>query len=77
MVGYQAEAIEHYFSGSRFDIQFRLQEPVDGTGSAALLGREFVGASDFLLTFGDTCAVRQSTSMPWNGWTVKQKLCWR
>lgn len=53
VVGYHREALEKYFSGSAFDIEFRVQEPVNGTGSAALLAREFVGGDPFLLTYGD------------------------
>lgn len=53
VVGYHCEAIETHFRGSRFNIEFRVQEPVNGTGSAALLARAFVGDRPFLLTFGD------------------------
>jgi dTDP-glucose pyrophosphorylase len=34
-------------------VEFRVQHPIDGTGSAARLGREFAGDQPFLLTFGD------------------------
>ena len=53
VVGYHREAIEDHFRGSRFNIDFTIQDPVNGTGSAALLAREFVGKTPFLLTFGD------------------------
>jgi len=53
VVGYQREVIENHFHGSPFDIQFVTQEPVNGTGSAALLAREFAADNPFLLTFGD------------------------
>jgi len=53
VVGYRREAIEQHFRGSRFDIEFRVQERVDGTGSAARLARDFAGSDPFLLTFGD------------------------
>ncbi len=51
VVGYRREAIEDYFRGR--PLEFRVQEPVNGTGSAALLAREFAAAAPFLLTFGD------------------------
>jgi dTDP-glucose pyrophosphorylase len=53
IVGYLREVIEEHFRGSRHTIEFRLQENVNGTGSAALLAREFAGGDAFLLTFGD------------------------
>jgi dTDP-glucose pyrophosphorylase len=34
-------------------LEFRVQDPVDGTGSAARLAREFVGNKSFLLTYAD------------------------
>jgi UDP-N-acetylglucosamine diphosphorylase / glucose-1-phosphate thymidylyltransferase / UDP-N-acetylgalactosamine diphosphorylase / glucosamine-1-phosphate N-acetyltransferase / galactosamine-1-phosphate N-acetyltransferase len=51
VVGYHRELIEEHFRG--WPVEFRVQDPVDGTGSAARLGREFVGEAPFLLTFGD------------------------
>jgi UDP-N-acetylglucosamine diphosphorylase / glucose-1-phosphate thymidylyltransferase / UDP-N-acetylgalactosamine diphosphorylase / glucosamine-1-phosphate N-acetyltransferase / galactosamine-1-phosphate N-acetyltransferase len=53
VVGYHRQRIEHYFGHWRLPIEFRVQDPVDGTGSAARLAREFVGSAPFLLTFGD------------------------
>lgn len=53
VVGYHREMIEEYFRGWRLPIEFRVQDPVDGTGSAARLARDFVGDAPFLLTFGD------------------------
>lgn len=53
VVGYHREIIEEHFRHWRLPVEFRVQEPVDGTGSAARLGREFAGDSPFLLTFGD------------------------
>jgi dTDP-glucose pyrophosphorylase len=53
VVGYRREAILEHFRQSRFDIQFRVQDPVDGTGSAARVAREFAGSDPFLFTFGD------------------------
>lgn len=53
VVGYHGEAIKAHFQHSSFDVEFRVQEPVNGTGSAALLARSFAGNRPFLLTFGD------------------------
>ena len=53
VVGYQRESIESHFRSWRLPVEFRVQKPVDGTGSAARLAREFAGQEPFLLTFGD------------------------
>ncbi len=53
VVGYQREMIENHFRDWPLPIEFRVQDPVDGTGSAARLAREFAGGEPFLLTFGD------------------------
>lgn len=53
VVGYHREMIESHLRGRRLPVEFRLQEPVDGTGSAARLARGFAGSAPFLLTFGD------------------------
>jgi NDP-sugar pyrophosphorylase family protein len=53
VVGYHREMIEEHFRNWRLPIQFRVQAPVDGTGSATRLAREFVGDDAFLLTYGD------------------------
>jgi NDP-sugar pyrophosphorylase family protein len=53
VVGYRREIIEESFRNWRLPVEFRLQDPVNGTGSAARLGREFAGDQPFLLTFGD------------------------
>jgi len=56
ITGYKAEIVESYFAEhppAQARISFRRQEKLDGTGSAALLGREFAGGEPFLLTFGD------------------------
>lgn len=53
VVGYRAEVIERHFAGYPMSLTFHRQERVDGTGSATLLAREFVGNDPFLLTFGD------------------------
>jgi dTDP-glucose pyrophosphorylase len=51
VTGYRREIIESHFRG--WPVEFRVQERVDGTGSAALLAREFAGDQPFMLTFGD------------------------
>lgn len=56
VTGYRAELIEDYFRGYRLPLRFLRQSPVNGTAPAALLARPFVGADDFLLTFGDILA---------------------
>ncbi len=56
VTGYRAEAIENHFRGYRLPLRFVRQPEPDGTATAALLAREFVGCSDFLLTFGDILA---------------------
>lgn len=53
IVGYQHESIESYFSKWPLPIEFCVQQPVNGTGSAALLARNFAGDEPFLLTYGD------------------------
>jgi UDP-N-acetylglucosamine diphosphorylase / glucose-1-phosphate thymidylyltransferase / UDP-N-acetylgalactosamine diphosphorylase / glucosamine-1-phosphate N-acetyltransferase / galactosamine-1-phosphate N-acetyltransferase len=56
VTGYRAESIEDYFRDYRFPLHFLRQSPIDGTATAALLARQFVGRDDFLLTFGDILA---------------------
>jgi len=53
VVGYRREMIEEHFRNWRLPIEFRVQDPVDGTGSATRLAREFAGNEPFLLTYGD------------------------
>lgn len=53
VVGYRHDAIERHFLNSRLNLEFRVQVPVNGTGSAALLAREFAMDQSFLLTYGD------------------------
>lgn len=53
VVGYRHELIEEHFRNWRLPIEFRVQDPVDGTGSAARLAREFCGDEPFLFTYGD------------------------
>jgi NDP-sugar pyrophosphorylase family protein len=56
VTGYHAELIEDYFRNYRFPLHFLRQSPIDGTATAALLARQFIGRDDFLLTFGDILA---------------------
>jgi dTDP-glucose pyrophosphorylase len=56
VIGYMAELVTDYFAAhppKRAKLSYARQEKQDGTGSAARLGRDFVGDSLFLLTFGD------------------------
>ncbi|MGV3772488.1 MAG: nucleotidyltransferase family protein [Verrucomicrobiales bacterium] len=56
ITGYQAETIENFFgNGEKFgaQISYARQFVQDGTGKAPELAMGFVGASDFLLTYGD------------------------
>lgn len=53
VVGYRGELIEGYFRKRRTPIQFCRQEPVNGTGAAARLARDFAADEPFLLTYGD------------------------
>lgn len=53
VVGYRREAIENHFRNWRLPVEFRVQDPIDGTGAATRLAREFVGPDSFLLALGD------------------------
>ncbi len=56
VTGWRAESIEDYFGdGSRWGarISYGRQLIQDGTGKAPELAKEFVGASPFILTYGD------------------------
>ncbi|MCC7373142.1 MAG: nucleotidyltransferase family protein [Verrucomicrobiales bacterium] len=56
VTGWRAEVIEDYFGdGSRWNlsIHYARQEVQDGTGRAPEYAKAFVGADDFLLTYGD------------------------
>src|SRR5215831_17889837 len=53
VTGYRSELIEEHFRDYRLPLSFVRQDPIDGTATAALLARDFVGQDDFLLTFGD------------------------
>ncbi|MGD1083732.1 MAG: sugar phosphate nucleotidyltransferase [Verrucomicrobiota bacterium] len=56
VTGFQAEAVERHFGdGSKWNarISFGRQAVQDGTGRAPEVARQFVGAEDFVLTYGD------------------------
>ena len=53
IVGYRREAVIEHFRNWRLPVEFRVQDPIDGTGAAARLGREFAGQDPFLLALGD------------------------
>jgi NDP-sugar pyrophosphorylase family protein len=53
VTGYHAESIEDYFRDYQLPLRFVRQVQINGTATAALLARDFVGSDDFLLTFGD------------------------
>jgi dTDP-glucose pyrophosphorylase len=62
VTGYRAELVEEYFGEhppARAGISYRLQQPQNGTGSAALLGREFAATDPVLMTFGDILVASQ------------------
>src|SRR5437667_448480 len=56
VVGHHADAVQNFFGdGSRYNtaIQYATQEVQDGTGRVVDLARDFVGASSFVLGYGD------------------------
>ena len=56
VTGFRADVIENYFGdGKKWDakIVYGRQVIQDGTGKAPELAKEFVGASSFILTYGD------------------------
>lgn len=53
VTGFQHERIEDHFRDWPVPIEFRVQEPVNGTGSAALLAKDFADGEPFLLTYAD------------------------
>lgn len=53
VTGFCHELIEEHFRDWPRPIEFRLQEPVNGTGSAALLAKDFAGPEPFLLSYAD------------------------
>jgi dTDP-glucose pyrophosphorylase len=56
VVGYRAEVVQNFFGdGWRFkiELEYATQVKQDGTGRVVDLAREFVGASPFILAYGD------------------------
>src|SRR2546422_6847208 len=47
VTGYRAGSIEDHFREYRLPLRFVRQSTIDGTATAALLAREFVGADEF------------------------------
>lgn len=56
VIGYKGHVVREYFDEhppAGMEVHYAVQEKADGTGSAALLARDFAGDQPFLLTFGD------------------------
>ncbi len=56
VIGYKGEIIREYFADNPpagIQLSYVVQREPNGTGSAALLAKNFVGRGKFLLTFGD------------------------
>ena len=56
VVGYKAEMVKDYFAKQPpklATVRYVAQEKQDGTGSAALLARDFAAGQPFLMTYGD------------------------
>ncbi len=52
-VGFHHEMVERHFRDWPLPIEFRVQDPVDGSGSAARLAKNFAGNEPFLLSYAD------------------------
>lgn len=64
VVGYRREAIVEHFAESGFDIEYAVQEKLEGTGRAVALGRDFAAGDPCLVTFGDiVCDVEDYAGM--------------
>ncbi len=64
VVGYRHELFYARFAGNR-SIHFALQDPVNGTGSAARLAAPFTGGEPFLLIFGDILTAPGDIAAVW------------
>lgn len=64
VVGYKHELFYARFAGDP-NIHYALQDPVDGTGSAARLAESFVAGHPFLLIFGDILAAPEDIAAIW------------
>ena len=53
VVGYRGDMIKSHFRHSSFNIKFKVQDPVDGTATAALLAEDFIRQKPWFLTYGD------------------------
>ncbi len=54
VIGYHGETIqEHFGKENSVSVEFVRQNPVNGTGSGALLAQDFARRQPFLLTYGD------------------------
>jgi NDP-sugar pyrophosphorylase family protein len=53
VTGYRGEVIQRHFQNSPYKIKFKVQDPVNGTASAALLAEDFIRKKPWLLTYGD------------------------
>ena len=56
ITGFRAEVVEEYFGdGTKWGVKIAYGRQVvqDGTGKAPVLAKDFIGASPFLLTYGD------------------------
>ncbi len=53
VIGYHGEVIAEHLKESSRAVTLVRQDPVNGTGSGALLGKNFAGSEPFLLTYGD------------------------
>lgn len=53
VIGYHGEVIQDHFKDGHPEVEFVRQNPVNGTGSGALLAQNFAGTEPFLLTYGD------------------------
>ena len=56
IIGYKGEMVQEYFHNNPpagIELEYVVQHKQDGTGSAALLARNFAANDSFLLTFGD------------------------
>ncbi len=79
VVGFQGEQIERHFAKWKLPVEFRVQEPVNGTGSAAGLAKEFTGGEPFLLSFGDCLCSAASMFGVWRFCETihPRPRCWR
>ena len=64
VVGYRHELFYQRFAGDDA-IHYALQDPVDGTGSAARLAEKFTEGEPFLLIFGDILASPEDIGAIW------------